>query len=330
MHAPIDGPQTRGQAPRLDIQYRPLGGPVKDSQAGQRVDAYLSKLFPFFSRAAWQKKIQTGHVLVDGGCVKTSYRLLSGQSLAIYHPQVAEPEVDRGLYPIWKRGAVMAVYKPANLPMHENGPYRKNTFAYLVGELLGSEWAAVHRLDRETSGIVLCGAPREIRQELSRSLAKRVLDKEYLAIARGHCQRDFWVEQGPIADLESSEIRIKKWVLPGGLPSETHFKRLEQRGRHTLLKAFPKTGRTNQIRIHAAYNGLPLVGDMLYHEDEAVFLEWFARGKTANVTRQVEFHRLLLHAHALTFIHPEDGQAYRVVCPMPEEMQGFWDALGKN
>ncbi|SMF55262.1 RluA family pseudouridine synthase [Pseudobacteriovorax antillogorgiicola] len=324
-------PPTKPKIDRSSGEFRPLGPPVKEDHVGLRADGYLSTHFPFYSRATWQKRMRNGLVIVDGRPIKASYRLSEGQIIQIYHPQVAEPDVDRDIYPLWKQGSVMAVYKPGNLPMHENGPYRKNTFAYFVKQDLGDQWAAVHRLDRETSGIVLCGSSLEVRHELSRSLADRVLEKEYLAIARGEPKKDAWVESGPIADLDSSEIRIKKWVLPHGLPSETHFKVLDTKGEYVLLRARPKTGRTNQIRIHAAYNGLPLVGDMLYHPDEDVFLEWFEHGrKTDRVIEQIGFRRCLLHAASLTFLHPETNQEVTVRCPMPEDMQKFWDTLPKN
>lgn len=308
-------------------EFRPLGAPVKDIHSGQRVDGYLSTHFPFYSRATWQKRMKNGLVIIDGSPVKASYRLAEGQLIHIFHPQTDEPDVDRGIYPIWKSGAVMAVYKPGNLPMHENGPYRKNTFANLVNSELGDQWAAVHRLDRETSGIVLCGSSPEVRQVLSMNLAERILEKEYLAIARGVPTLDSWIERGAIGDLLDSEIRIKKWVVDDGQPSETHFKVLDRKGEFTLLQARPKTGRTNQIRIHAAVNQLPLVGDILYHPDEAVFLEWFAKGKTEYVLDEVGFHRCLLHASSLTFKHPETEEYCQVHSPMPDDMKNFWNSL---
>ncbi len=310
-----------------DGEFRALGGPLLTERAGQRADAYLAQNYPFLSRAAWQKRLKSGELRVDGAIVDASYKLRPGQQLALYHPPSVEPEVDRGIYPLWRVGAVMAVFKPAPLPMHENGPYRKNTFSELLKTEIGPEWAAVHRLDRETSGIVLCGATYEVRKTLAASLASRTLQKEYLAIAHGHCQEAHWTEQGPIGDLTQSEIRIKKWVVPDGLPAETRFQLLEQKAQHVLLKAFPKTGRTNQIRIHAAYAGHNLVGDRLFHPDEQVFLEWFVQGLTDRVVEQTGFKRCLLHAHALTFIHPEDEKVYEVRCPLPEDMQNFWDQL---
>lgn len=221
----------------------------------------------------------------------------------------------------------MAVYKPAPLPMHENGAYRKNTFAELLKEEIGPEWAAVHRLDRETSGLVLCGATYEVRRQLAISLADRSMHKEYLAIAHGQPNEESWIESGPIGDLSASEIRIKKWVVPDGLPSETHFSVAERKGQHVLLKARPKTGRTNQIRIHAAYAGHHLVGDRLFYPDESVFLDWFVNGLSNEIIEATGHRRCLLHAHGLSFRHPESGELEEVYCPMPDDMRDFWDAL---
>lgn len=308
-------------------QYRLLGRPVLEEEHGERLDYILAASFPFLSRAAWQKKIQENKLLVRGRPTKASYRIKQGDYFHFYHPQQHEPEVDTDVYPIWRQGGVMAVYKPSNLPMHENGPYRHNTFAKLVREKIGSEWSAVHRLDRETSGIVLCGNTPAVRQKLSFYLSKRRLEKEYLAIARGVAKASLFREQGPIGDLKESAIRIKKWVVPDGLPSETLFEVVEQKENHTLLRAFPKTGRTNQIRIHAAFNGLPLVGDKLYHPDENVFLQVFESGVNPWVLDQIGFHRLCLHAARVQFVHPENDETCEIICPLPSEMQELWENL---
>lgn len=307
--------------------YRPLGGPVGEAQSGTRLDAYLSTHFPFYSRATWQRKINSGAVLVDGKCFKVSAKVQEGQRIKILHLQEKEPEVDRGIEPLWKKGSVMAVYKPGNLPMHENGPYRKNTFAHLLTTEFGDEWAAVHRLDKETSGIVLCGSTHDVREELARSLAQRSLGKEYIAIVKGQCTQDSWYCDGPIDDLKDSKIRIKKWVVAGGPEAETDFICEERKEAFSLIRAFPKTGRTNQIRIHAAYSGYPLVGDITYHPDEEVFLEWFSSGKTDWVRKEAGFDRCLLHATAVTFEHPETREFCQIRCPMPEDMEGFWRSL---
>src|SRR5690606_21806317 len=138
---------------------------------------------------------------------------------------------------------------------------------------------------------------------------------------------DSWIESGPIGDLEDSKIRIKKWVTPDGQPAETKFSVLE---RHediaALLLAEPKTGRTNQIRIHAAFAGHPLFGDRLYHPDEAVFIESFESGDTPRVLSAIGFSRLCLHAAGVEFRHPRSGKLIEISIPLPDELKAFWDS----
>ncbi len=310
-----------------DGVHRSLGGPVPTTLAGGRVDAFLAREYPFLSRAGWQKRIESGDVLVNGGRLKVAARLKSGDRVTMWAPLTQEPAVDRGVAVLWEEAGVMAAFKPGNLPMHESGPYKKNTFHELIGALAGREWAAVHRLDRETSGIVLCAATPDLRARLAAGLARREMRKQYLAIARGAPAADGWTSSGPIGDLAESQIRIKKWVVPDGQPALTHFSVRGAKADACLLHARPVTGRTNQIRIHSAHYGHVLFGDKLYHPDEAVFLEYFERGQTDNVTARTGFPRLCLHACAMEFTHPGTGRRELVESALPPDLQGFWDAL---
>jgi 23S rRNA-/tRNA-specific pseudouridylate synthase len=151
--------------------------------------------------------------------------------------------------------------------------------------------------------------------------------KEYLAIARGTPTYDHWTADGPLGDLKDSAIRIKKWVVPGGLNSLTEFAVLDRATDACLLEARPKTGRTNQIRIHAAHAGHVLFGDKLYHPDESVFLEYFADGLTDRVIALTGSRRLCLHARALEFMHPESRREVRLEAAMPQDMVSLWQQL---
>ena len=271
-------------------------------------------------------------MLINHRPVKSNYKLKLMDVLHFYHPEVDEPEVDTNIQVLWKSGGVMAVFKPGNLPMHENGAYRKNTFAHLLNQKEGTEWSAVHRLDRETSGIVLCGATHKVRQKLADDFEAKKIRKEYQLIVSGSPPEDTWTVDAPLGDLADSKIRIKRWVVEGGLPSVTEFLVEERKefesGARALLRAFPKTGRTNQIRIHAAYSGHWIVGDKLYHPDEGVFLDyWEARGTTPYCVQKTGFHRCLLHAAALEFLHPETGVSCRVEAPLADDMIRFWGDL---
>jgi RluA family pseudouridine synthase len=308
--------------------YRRLGGPVLELEEGARVDYYLAKRFPFLTRAGWQRRLRDEKLLRNGQPLKPAAKLKAGDELHFYHPPAVEPPVDAGIAVLWESAGVMAVFKPGNLPMHENGPYRKNTFAEILSRKIGREWAAVHRLDRETSGIVLCAATNELRSRLAVALAGRRVKKEYLAIGRGVPAESAWRVDGPIGDLAASRIRIKKWVVDGGQPAVTGFEVVDTRAGHSLLRALPVTGRTNQIRIHSAYSGHVLLGDKLYHPDERVFLEYYETGTTTPwIVEQTGFHRCCLHAAALEFVHPELQRECRVETPLPDDMRELWLGL---
>jgi 23S rRNA pseudouridine1911/1915/1917 synthase len=312
-------------------QYRPLGGgPLTDNDAGQRLDRYLASRYPFYTRSGWQKKIHQNEVLINFKSAKASYFLKKGDCVAMLHKEEIEPEVNKNVFCIWQNGPVMALYKPANLPMHANGPYCKNTFSHIVRTEFGKEWSSVHRLDLETSGIVLCAATSESRKILSAAFAHCQVSKEYLAIVNGAATDDAWDEHGPIGQLIGSTIRIKKWVVKDGLPAETRFSVLDRKAEYSLLKAEPKTGRTNQIRIHCAVKGHPIVGDKLYHPDENVFQQYFENGNTAEVIEQTGFFRLCLHAARITFPHPETRKHCEVETPLPDELKNLWASLPES
>jgi 23S rRNA pseudouridine1911/1915/1917 synthase len=313
----------------FESQYRRLGGSVNELHDGQRIDQYLANNFKFLTRSGWQKRISLGEVLVNRSTPKISYKLRPGDEVLFFHPLTAEPNVDKGIRVLWQDGPVMAIYKPSGLPMHENGAYRKNTFAHLVSSTIGPEWSAVHRLDRETSGIVLCGCEHAVRKKLADDFEAKRIEKEYLLIVKGIPREIQWTCQGPLGDLLESQIRIKKWVVEGGLPSLTDFfVESTTRSGHALVRAYPKTGRTNQIRIHAAYSGHWILGDKLYHPNEEVFLEYWKTGRTTDfILGETGFHRLCLHAASLSFLHPSSNKRVRIESPLPEDMQDLWISL---
>jgi RluA family pseudouridine synthase len=309
--------------------YRTLGPIITSHQAGVRLDSYLSQKFPFLTRSGWQKRLDDQEVLVNATKRKSSYILREGDAITFYHPPEAEPDVDLGIRVLWESDGVMAVFKPGNLPMHENGAYRKNTFAHVLTEAVGSQWSAVHRLDRETSGIVLCANSHLIRQRLSFDFEEKKILKEYLLIVNGIPTAPQFTNEGPLGDLTTSQIRIKKWVVPGGLDSRTDFTvEATKPSGFSLLRAFPRTGRTNQIRIHAAHAGHWILGDKLYHPEEAVFLDYWEQGKTTPFAVRTTLHyRTALHAAAVSFQHPVTKEFCRIDSPLPEDLQDLWVSL---
>ncbi len=288
----------------------------------------MGQNFLFFSRSQWRKVIEENKVLINQKPVrKASHCLREKDSIYYFNPPSKEPEVDKGIKPLWEKDGVMAVYKPSDLPMHEGGLYRHNTFSQVLKEKVGPHWAAVHRLDRETSGIVLCAQTKELRNSLSLSLRQRTMEKTYLAVVKGVPKLSQWVVDEPIGPKKGSLLRVKQWVEPDGLPSYTTFEVLERVAGFSLLKVQPKTGRTHQIRVHSAWKGHPLVGDKKYQEDETLYLRYLEEGFSAPIRAACLYNRLCLHATQLSFVHPSSGVKHQVSCPMPQDMKAIWDDL---
>lgn len=303
-------------------EYRGLGPPLGPSALGQRLDLFLAQTFPFYSRGEWKAVCQRGHLRVNGRVVRASHKLKAGDKLERFHPLDDEPEVDTGIELLHEDRGIMAVFKPGNLPMHEVGPFRRKTFAALVHEQLGPEWFPVHRLDRETSGIVLCAATTELRNRLSVAFETRDIEKLYVAIVTGRLEQDEIDVDQPLG--EETNDKIPRFVVSaGGMPSRTVFRVMERSDHATLLEARPYTGRPNQIRVHAAWLGHHVLGDKVYHADPAVYHAYWQDGNVESTQLLAGFPRHALHAAKIAFEHPLGGR-FEVESPLPADLRALW------
>ena len=302
-----------------------MGGRVADEFVGHRLDSYLAFRLPFHSRSRWKQLLGDGQILLNGAQAKGSTKIKLGDELFLVPTE--EPEVNCHIEQLYHSDGVMAVYKPAPLPMHENGKYFRNTLAHLVREKFGPQWGHVHRLDLETSGIVLFGDSDSMLHSLSELFSQQKIKKEYLLIVNRVPEEDSWTVDAPIGDLVESEIRIKKWINCDGQYAETDFETLERGKRFAVLRARPKTGRTNQIRIHAAHSGHLIVGDKLYHPEERVFLSYYEGKNIEWVHEKTGFSRLCLHAASLKFLHPKNGTPINIEIPLSDDLKGLWQKI---
>lgn len=302
-------------------ETRRLGLPIDEKAVGRRLDEYLAGKFPFFSRAAWQKEIFNGVVLINGArAKKPSQRLQMGDELRRLHPFDEEPDVDTNMPILWCDGELAAVIKPAGLPMHEAGYYRRRTVAGVLPEVLGAGWTPVHRLDRETSGILLCARQPIIRAKLTEIWTNKQVRKTYLAIANGITERDLWDVNLPIRS-ERFERTNRSEICDSGDPATTVFRVLARGDQAMLLEAKPLTGRTNQIRVHIAAIGHPLIGDKVYGADPSI-LEIYRREGNSNLVKELAgFPRHALHAWKLSFEHPITHKEIYLSCPPPRDLR---------
>ncbi len=301
-------------------ETRRLGPPIDEELAGRRLDEYLAGRFPFFSRNGWQKEIASGVVLVNGTPArKPSQRLQAGDELRRLHPFHEEPEVDTNMRIVWCDGELAALYKPSGLPMHEAGYFRRRTVAGVVPQILGPEWTPVHRLDRETSGLLLCARQPTIRARLTDLWTHKQVKKTYLAITNGTPREDLWTVDLPIKSerfLRTNKAEISE----EGDQAITLFRVIARGLNSALVEALPLTGRTNQIRVHAAAVALPLIGDKIYGADPGILEIYRQEGNTSRVQTMAGFPRHALHAFKLEFEHPISKKHLELLCPLPDDL----------
>lgn len=300
--------------PKQD-EFRRIGGRLENVDIGLRFDRYLAKHYPFLSRNLWRERIVGGEVLVEHNSpqthqnnssarltpVKHTYRIQPFDQIWLFHPPELEPESVNECEVLFDDGDVVAFSKPGNLVIHATGMYVRNTFIQCAQNMGYSDVAPVHRIDRETSGLLLCARQSRTRSLLSAAFRNTEMKKMYLAVTRGptpSCQK-FRVD-APIGEAVGSRIRLKMWVnTPNALPATTDFLHVTERDGYHLFACFPRTGRTNQIRIHLASLGHWIVGDKMYHPNEDVFIDFYENGLTDWALKELEFPRHLLHNAAI-------------------------------
>ncbi|HEX9843899.1 MAG TPA: RluA family pseudouridine synthase [bacterium] len=297
--------------PKLSFQYVQHDVP-------ETLLEFLVRRFRYHSAAEWETRIQGGHVTVNGKAVTPQHRLETRHRIVYDRPPGPEPEVDARYRVLYEDDALLAVSKSGNIPTSPSGKYWSNCLVHVLQRERGlPALRAVHRLDRETSGINLFAKDRAAARQLGLDFQNGRVRKGYAAIVAGAFPRGETFVQAPLRDTTTGSVRIRQEVHPAGRPAQTRFRlraRLAGQGPcgASLLRAEPLTGRTHQIRAHAALLGHPVWGDKLYGHADAEFLAWLHSPERHGATRQ------LLHASELEFTHPTDGR--RILIRDPERV----------
>ena len=288
---------------------------VPEAAAGTRLDRFLAGLPEIGSRTEAERMLAAGGVLVDGAERPKSHRLTGGEEVELEPPAAEPPELERE--PIELRIAyedehLLVVDKPAGLTVHPGAGRATGTLVHgLVGRAAGGEEpdrpGIVHRLDRDTSGLLVVARSDEAHARLQRSLRRRELEREYLALVRGRPQSRRGRIEAPIGRDRTDPTRQS---LDTETPraAVTHFELRELLREHALLAVRLETGRTHQIRVHLAAIGLPVSGDAVYG----------ARG-------DLGLERQFLHAARLAFPHPLTDERVEVTSELPTDLQAGLD-----
>ncbi len=308
-----------------------LTAKVPEELAGKRLDQCLAEIFPDYSRSKLQSWIKAGRVTVNGEILKPRDKLEGDEDIVLD----AEPEPvmetqaeDIPLEIVFEDDSLLIINKPAGLVVH---PAAGNWQGTLVNALLNHDATLntlpragiVHRLDKETSGLLMVAKTLQAHHSLTTQLQERSIIREYLALVKG------WMTGGGTIDepIGRHPVDRKRYTVKAdGKSAVTHY-RLEQRFKHyTLVRVKLETGRTHQIRVHMAHIKYPLVGDPVYGGRFQLpagcseLLEQALRG----------FKRQALHATKLGLVHPVSGEYLEWEQPVPEDMQKLLDALAEN
>lgn len=322
-----DAPPSGGQRPATLVQLEAVA-PLECR--GERFDRAAARLFPAISRSELAAWIKSGAATLDGRRVKPRLALRGGERIRVVArrtPRTDWRATDEVAFRIVHRDAdVIVVDKPPGVVVH---PGAGNPRGTLVNGLLGvcpqladlPRAGLVHRLDKNTSGLLVVAVNAESQLALGRALLARRIERRYLAVAEG---RMIAGERVDLALGRDPRHRLRQAVRADGRPAVTHVRVRERFAAHTLLEARLETGRTHQIRVHMAAIGHPLVGDRRYGARGVVPPD--ATPAQAAAVRR--FARQALHAWRLGFTHPTSGQALAFTAPPPADLRGLAAVLG--
>jgi 23S rRNA pseudouridine1911/1915/1917 synthase len=304
---------------------------------------FLTEHFAGLSRATIRRAIDAGHVSVNGEVTKPSWRLSAGELVEVRQievPREGPAPQNIPLTILHEDDAIIVVDKPPGMVVHPAKGHWEGTLAgalaHHFGELSGrggpTRPGIVHRLDRDTSGVIIVAKNDQAHDALASQFKNREVEKEYLAVVVGVPEMDRDLIDEPIGDHPTH--RDKKAIRPkdpNARPAVTQYEVIERFIGYSLLKALPKTGRTHQIRLHLAHARHPIVCDRLYG-GRAILMESELLPRDRNVadtaaTERPLLERQALHAHRLAIIHPTSGERMEFLAEMPADMASTLEAL---
>ena len=296
---------------------------ASEESKNQRLDAFLASSLDGLTRSQATRLIESGEVAVNGRAVSKSYKLAGGEGIAVTLPEPEPVEAvpqDIPLDVVYEDADVIVVNKPSGMvvhpaPGHPDGTLVNALLYHCAGTLSGIGGALrpgiVHRIDRDTSGLIIAAKNDAAHQYLSAQLADHTLARTYECIVVGALREDRGTVDAPIARHPTDRKRMA--VVAGGREAVTHWEVIARYPGYTHVRCRLETGRTHQIRVHMAYIGHPILGDTVYG----------AKKEVPGLTGQC------LHAVGLRFLHPRTHEVVELSCPLPEEFTRMLQKIRK-
>ena len=296
---------------------------ASEESKNQRLDAFLASSLDGLTRSQAARLIESGEVAVNGRAVSKSYKLAGGEDIAVTLPEPEPVEAvpqDIPLDVVYEDADVIVVNKPSGMvvhpaPGHPDGTLVNALLYHCAGTLSGVGGALrpgiVHRIDRDTSGLIIAAKNDAAHQYLSAQLADHTLARTYECIVVGKLREDRGTVDAPIARHPTDRKRMA--VVAGGREAVTHWEVIARYPGYTHVRCRLETGRTHQIRVHMAYIGHPILGDTVYG----------AKKEVPGLTGQC------LHAVGLRFLHPRTHEVVELSCPLPEEFTRMLQKIRK-
>lgn len=296
---------------------------VDEENEGERLDVFIADSFPHLSRSGVQNLIQGGKVTVDDKVRKASYKVKEGEKITVEIPEPRKIELKPQNIPleiIYQDSDLAVINKPKNMVVHPAHGNWENTLVnallYHIKDLSGINGelrpGIVHRLDKDTSGVMVIAKNDQSHRILAEQIKEHTINREYTALVHGVIKENLGTIEAPIG--RSKTDRKKMAVVPDGKPAISHYRVLERFNNYTLVKVKLLTGRTHQIRVHFSYIKHPVVGDPLY----------------GPAKKHLGLDSQALHASLLGFNHPSTGEYMEFTSELPEYFKKVLEDLRKK
>ncbi|SER57747.1 RluA family pseudouridine synthase [Psychrobacillus sp. OK032] len=295
---------------------------IEKEQEKERIDKALASFDSDWSRTQIQNFIKDGHVLVNNEAAKSNYKVKEGDVIVVSPPEAIPLDIvaeNLDLNIVYEDEDVVVVYKPRGMVVHPAPGHTSGTLVnglmHQVKDLSGINGVLrpgiVHRIDKDTTGLLMVAKNDVAHESLVDQLVKKTVTRKYTAVVHGHIPHDKGTIDAPIG--RDKKERQSMAVVDNGKHAVTHFRVLERFNKYTVVECQLETGRTHQIRVHMKYIGHPLAGDPKY-----------------GPKKTIDFNGQVLHAGVLGFIQPKTGEYLEFSSPLPEDFEKLLEELRKQ